>query len=713
MAQQLWEDDDPEAVPCVAAEFEALWRHPLARVLGDVVLGDVERILRRQVVPHDLWRRDGEPEAPFIEAPVARQGDGLAPHQRAFVARVARELDTFGDARFLLADDVGLGKTVQLAMAAMLIALTRAGPVLILAPKNLPQQWQDELTRLLAVPPARWSAGRWITEDGAEWPRPATSCPRRIGLFPTSLVTAETADAASLLKPRYACVVLDEAHRARRARSLGRDGEPNNLLRFMLELAPRAATVLLGTATPIQTDRMELYDLMRILHRGCERVLGGIGSPWTDPARAMDIVAGQAPIPNTPATVFAWLRDPLPGRDEHQDVARIRTELGLDDAVASVPPESLSHLSRGLSRAMVGDAEDLRRRHNPILRHVVKRRREDLRAPDGSPWFKAIEVDLRGEDVEDALTMPDRMAEAYDRARDYWGLIAKQRPGAGILKTLLLRRIGSSLRAGLLTAQRLLDPALALAAEEDEELGLDGAGTPDPPEAALLRSAVTLLQAAGNADPRLERILRYLRREGWADRGCILFSQYYYTADWIAAQLAASFPDRTVGVYGGQGRTSLWRDGGRQGIERAELQAMVRRRSLKLLVATDAASEGLNLQALATLINIDLPWNPARLEQRKGRIDRIGQPADTIGILNLRYRGSSSARFRWLRTLASRLSLTPCAAPLQPCILARSQRGSAGTSAGSRRSRSWHGRGRHRRARLRAYRWVRPPAAGR
>jgi len=61
---------------------------------------------------------------------------------------------------------------------------------------------------------------------------------------------------------------------------------------------------------------------------------------------------------------------------------------------------------------------------------------------------------------------------------------------------------------------------------------------------------------------------------------------------------------------------------------------------LSLLVATDAASEGLNLQRLETLINVVLPWNRARLEQRKGRIDRIGRLAASIDILNLRYRGS-------------------------------------------------------------------------
>ena len=71
---------------------------------------------------------------------------------------------------------------------------------------------------------------------------------------------------------------------------------------------------------------------------------------------------------------------------------------------------------------------------------------------------------------------------------------------------------------------------------------------------------------------------------------------------------------------------------------------MVRERSLSILIGTDAASEGLNLQALSTLINLDLPWNPTRLEQRKGRIQRIGQAASTILIYNLRYKDSVEDR---------------------------------------------------------------------
>lgn len=56
-----------------------------------------------------------------------------------------------------------------------------------------------------------------------------------------------------------------------------------------------------------------------------------------------------------------------------------------------------------------------------------------------------------------------------------------------------------------------------------------------------------------------------------------------------------------------------------------DIKVQVKERKIKILVGTDAASEGLNLQTLSTLINLDLPWNPTRLEQRKGRIQRIGQ----------------------------------------------------------------------------------------
>ena len=74
---------------------------------------------------------------------------------------------------------------------------------------------------------------------------------------------------------------------------------------------------------------------------------------------------------------------------------------------------------------------------------------------------------------------------------------------------------------------------------------------------------------------------------------------------------------------------------------------------MKILLGTDAASEGLNLQKLGTLINIDLPWNPTRLEQRKGRIQRIGQVHKEVWIANLRYKDSVEDKVH--QVLADRL----------------------------------------------------------
>jgi ERCC4-related helicase len=134
----------------------------------------------------------------------------------------------------------------------------------------------------------------------------------------------------------------------------------------------------------------------------------------------------------------------------------------------------------------------------------------------------------------------------------------------------------------------------------------------------------------------------------WIERGCILFSQFYDTALWIGERLAAVLPGETIGLYAGSGRSMLLRGGAFERAEREVIKRMVRTGEIRVVVGTDAASEGLNLQRLGTLINVDLPWNPTRLEQRKGRIQRIGQVRDEVLILNLRYRGSVEDRVHQL-----------------------------------------------------------------
>ena len=88
----------------------------------------------------------------------------------------------------------------------------------------------------------------------------------------------------------------------------------------------------------------------------------------------------------------------------------------------------------------------------------------------------------------------------------------------------------------------------------------------------------------------------------------------------MASKLANVLLGEVDAVYAGVGKSGLFRDGLFKTVGRESIKNAVKRRELRLVVATDASCEGLNLQTLGTLININLPWNPSRLEQRLGRI---------------------------------------------------------------------------------------------
>ena len=174
----IWEDDAPEAVAWVQEEFDALWSSPHAVRLADFVIQDLERLSRRELLGEvSRWREEPDPASVVVEAPIYRKEVGLWEHQKHFVKLAFDAHRGPHGARFVLADQVGLGKTLQLAMAAQLMALVGDGPVLVLAPKPLLQQWQDELDTLLGLPSAVWDGapmGRRVR--GVEHPgAPATS----------------------------------------------------------------------------------------------------------------------------------------------------------------------------------------------------------------------------------------------------------------------------------------------------------------------------------------------------------------------------------------------------------------------------------------------------------------------------------------------------------------------------------------------------------
>jgi len=145
-------------------------------------------------------------------------------------------------------------------------------------------------------------------------------------------------------------------------------------------------------------------------------------------------------------------------------------------------------------------------------------------------------------------------------------------------------------------------------------------------------------------DPKYQKVIEYLIHRNWIEKGCIVFSQYFDSIWWLANQISNELPDESIGIYAGGSNSGIIKAGKYQKVSRDSIKLKVGNGEIHLLLGTDAASEGLNLQRLGTLINLDLPWNPTRLEQRKGRIQRIGQIQDSIYVYNMRYRDSVEDR---------------------------------------------------------------------
>jgi superfamily II DNA or RNA helicase len=663
----LWGDEDPAAADWVRDEFEHFWQQGID--LPDAVVKHVAAMANRMEYRSIEDAREANngsvpAEAVLADRPIYKGGQILRPWQKRFVQTCVDDYRLHGKARYLIADDVGLGKTLSMAAAALVLSLLEDKPVLVLAPATLIWQWQEELEDKLGIPSAVWSTTKKCWLDGER--RPLTQrgdptlvakCPWRIGIVSTGLIVNgdDAAERGALAKKSFGVVILDEAHKARASRETRRGhttATRNNLLEFLHKVARNATNVILGTATPIQLDAVELWDILAALGQGAPQVLGTPfdGGEWVR-EESIRFMTGERPWPQHETSRWGLFRNPLPPAAEDSVFRDVRNSARLDSRVVLGP--RFDELDLDVRDDFLREFTGLAERHNPIVRRVVRRTRPMLeergllkrigviahpRADDGLP--PAL-FDGQG------LVMGLAFTAAYEAAEAFSRLYAARQPGAGFLKTILLRRIGSSARAGLETARHLLGRIDATAVPEDE-IGDEGVPTddapPDPQEIELLREVERNLAAVvdgADVDPKVQVVLHYLRERRWLElNGAIIFSQYRTTAEWVLEALCAVFPDEPVALYAGGSASFVQRGSDRRTAAREQIKASIQNGDIRLVCATDAACEGLNLQRLGAQVNIDLPWNPSRLEQRKGRVQRIGQVRDDVHILNLRYAGT-------------------------------------------------------------------------
>ena len=629
---------DRERAADKAEQFETLWQGESRFAYVTPLPDEYDAYLReyaarhRQpaLTPEDMARRaaywerirDGLRDDPA--STVATVPAELWPHQAAFFNRHAAHS---GPDRLLVADEVGLGKTIQAGILAKLrINQGRVSRLLVLAPKPACPQWQDELHRKFNIHIPRLETGARATlayPDGSitDAPDPPWSAATLIASYQW---LRQHKDAFLASEPRHDLVIVDEAHRARFSDVANASRRrPNQYLQLLRGLAPHAKSLLLLTATPMQLHEAELHALLELLEP--------VGWTAEDFRRFYDDAAPQTPEAWRELAELYRPQSPNP-------------QAG-DERLIHSPNQG--YVARQLDAENIARTTRLMRERGPARRLMSRHTRATLRQYAREGRVQAV-PDRHVRPI--AITMNRAERRLYD---DIDALVKEVYAGApgindmalGFVMTTYRKRLGSSPRAFAQTCRNHLERQQADAAawreltgRNDEELD-DDPDTPLP-GTTLSRQAASRLEQAARDAGRLERRdtkLSELRRRldalrAGGHRKIIIFTQFRDTMLYLLERLSSQDYGRVVGISG--------QDDPAQGSRAQRIKAL-RDAAAGLLIATETASESLNLQFCSAMVNYDVPWNPMTLEQRIGRIDRIGQESPTVDIFNLFYENTA------------------------------------------------------------------------
>lgn len=638
-----------------------------------------ERVDPRDMVQPDVLDWEWTPELAYIfDAPrlfnkheFAYSETAVKPYQHQdFVASTVLE---DWPPRYLLADEVGLGKTIEAGLIIKgFLAAGRINRMLILAPKNILKQWQEELWTKFSIEAWRLD-GKQIVGPKKRDDQPAqtklvdSSNPFRsaeIMLVSSQLLRLDERQ-EQVLELDYDMVLLDEAHHARARSKLGQR-LPNKLLNVLEELRFRTQGLIFLTATPIQLDRRELWDLLGLLE-----LPGG----WQSEAN-FDKFFEQI---NATEPDWEFLFRMVGDYVSQYDIDRAR----IDELKSLYRGMNITRLTSIMRNTKTAEAESLTReeqevlrllcfRHTPLARMVFRNSRELLRKYREEGSFEGSIADRETHAVSLTLkgsrNVPQSEAGVYAEIdtylRDFHASYQQESNGLGFVMVTYRKRLTSSFYALRISFETRLEKInIALETGNFSELfrGLEEEDELDLPTTywdseigkirhleSLVRDEKVFLERTipqlelFDTDTKFERLERLLNKllihEG--HKQVIIFTQFSDTVDYLIKKFESIYGDRIGSFTGGGGK---YREGGEWiKCTKRQIQASFQNNEtpLSILFCTDAASEGLNLQSCDVMVNYDIPWNPMRIEQRIGRIDRIGQMSKLVHAYTLFYEGT-------------------------------------------------------------------------
>ena len=618
------------------------------------------------------------------------------PHQ----VRAFRRMHDNWPPRLLIADEVGLGKTIEAGMVLRQSILSgRAQRILIMAPKAVTRQWQLELREKFNLNwpiydghRLSWGEGRTFKGGGQSRKVSRDDWHKEPFVIVASQLVRRKERAPDLLEHSapWDITVLDEAHHARRRGAGGiREKGANLLLRLMQGLSSRTKGLLLLTATPMQVNPVEVWDLLALL---------GLPSDWTDSAfldffqmLKMDAVGEEAfenmtRLFQVSETHFGSLTtEEFRSRSSALSAFAAKKVIGALRDRASTPRKMLNDSERAAAIRIMGAS-------TPVARLVSRHTRGLLRR-----YVAAGKIDskIATRQVEDiSIIMPPSERQLYEDMEDYISSTYNQaeqkvRSAVGFVMTIYRKRLASSFAALASTLGKHLSEVKEgqtfANADTSEDVAdwADSGDAMDDDEVRLREQEALRSQEAEAIEFLLQRIgklptdqkavvlleqLKSLSASGYGQT--MVFTQYTDTLVFLRKFLSENGLE--VMCFSGVGGETLNLDGTWMVISRDEIKRRFKDGHGDVLLCTDAAAEGLNFQFCGALINYDMPWNPMKVEQRIGRIDRLGQRYDDIQIVNLHYKDTVETDV--YMTLRKRIGLfSEFVGKLQPILSALPQ----------------------------------------
>lgn len=529
----------------------------------------------------------------------------------------------------ILADEVGLGKTIEAGIVISQYWAERRRSILIVTPSSLRQQWKQELYEKFLIP-----AG--ILDPKSKDALLGKSVAHNPEVLICSYEFAQRHE-QSLLRA-WDLVVADEAHRLRNHwTGKGKTAEA------VSHIVSGAHKTVLLTATPLQNKLEELYGLVSVfdpsyfysLSAFRERYIKGatLGN-GDDLAERVSTIAKRTLRRDADKYIHFTKRMPLtveftPSVEERRLYDLVNEYLQREELFAFAG--SQRHLAALIIRKRLGSSTYAVSSTLERIANRLEKETQDgfLRDAAGRRWA----ADFEGDDLTDEEAEETEEAETAPESRQFGPNSGNDR----VLTNDLLEAIKS----------------------EVAELR----------EYAQLARSISVNQKAVKLSEAIDKGFERLRELG-APEKAIIFTDSTKTQEYIARALKESGKGNGLVLFNGSNdspeQTEIyraWLEANKEGDLITGIPSADRRKALvdffrnqgTIMIATEAAAEGINLQFCSMLVNYDLPWNPQRVEQRIGRVHRFGQKYDVV-VVNFSNKGNVAEQ-RILELLTNKFQL--------------------------------------------------------